>query len=71
MGLYKPSDHAVDESVAPLVQFFELVHIGDTILQMVQVYYDREMVRVSIVTTSLTVDNADSGPFRATTGQVC
>lgn len=45
MGQYKPSDHAVDESVAPLVQFFELVHIGDTILQMVQVYYDREMVK--------------------------
>lgn len=45
MGQYKPADHAVDESVAPLVQFFELVHIGDTILQMVQVYYDREMVK--------------------------
>lgn len=43
MGKYKPADHAVDESVAPLVQFFELVHIGDTILQMVQVYFDREM----------------------------
>jgi recyclin-1 len=45
MSTYKPADHAVDESVAPLVQFFELVHIGDTIAQMVQVYYDREMVR--------------------------
>lgn len=45
MGQYKPADHPVDESVAPLVQFFELVHIGDTILQMVQVYYDREMVK--------------------------
>lgn len=43
MGKYKPADHPVDESVAPLVQFFELVHIGDTILQMVQVYFDREM----------------------------
>lgn len=52
MGSYKPADHAVDESVAPLVQFFELVHIGDTILQMVQVYYDREMVRQHIFTTS-------------------
>jgi len=44
MSLYKPADHAVDDSVAPLVQFFELVHIGDTIAQMVQVYYDRELV---------------------------
>jgi recyclin-1 len=43
MGQYKPADHPVDESVAPLVQFFELVHIGDTILQMVQVYFDKEM----------------------------
>lgn len=44
MGLYKPADHDYDESVTPLVQFFELVHIGDTIAQMVQVYYDRELV---------------------------
>ncbi|KZP28233.1 hypothetical protein FIBSPDRAFT_947817 [Athelia psychrophila] len=29
--------------VAPLVQFFELVHIGDTIQSMVQVYFDKEM----------------------------
>lgn len=43
MGKYKPADHPVDESVAPLVQFFELVHIGDTILQMVQVYYNKEL----------------------------
>lgn len=47
MGKYKPADHDADESVAPLVQFFELVHIGDIIAQMVQVYYDREMVGVS------------------------
>ena len=45
MGSYKPAEHASDDSLAPLVQFFELVHIGDTIAQMVQVYYDRELVR--------------------------
>jgi recyclin-1 len=32
-------------SVKALVEFFELVHIGDLIQQMVQVYYDEEMVR--------------------------
>lgn len=31
-------------SVAPLLQFFELVHIGDTIQSMVQVYFDKELV---------------------------
>ena len=45
MGLYKPEDHEAGTSVAPLVQFFELVHIGDTIQQMVEVYFDKEMVR--------------------------
>lgn len=29
--------------VAPLVQFFELVHVGDTISQMIQVFFDKEM----------------------------
>jgi hypothetical protein len=32
-------------SVAPLVQFFELVHIGDMIQSIVQVYFDKELVR--------------------------
>lgn len=27
------------------MQFFELVHIGDTIQSMVQVYFDKELVR--------------------------
>jgi recyclin-1 len=30
--------------VAPLVGFFELVHVGDTIASMVDVYYDKEIV---------------------------
>lgn len=45
MRLYKPADHEETTSVAPLMQFFELVHIGDTIQSMVQVYFDKELVR--------------------------
>ncbi|VDC04328.1 unnamed protein product [Peniophora sp. CBMAI 1063] len=33
----------VSTSVAPLVQFFELVHIGDMIQSIVQVYFDKEL----------------------------
>lgn len=44
MRTYKPADHEEATSVAPLLQFFELVHIGDTIQSMVQVYFDKEMV---------------------------
>lgn len=45
MAAYKPSEHEDVLAVAPLVQFFELVHIGDTIQQMVDVYFEKEMVR--------------------------
>lgn len=45
MAAYKPSEHEDVIAVAPLVQFFELVHIGDTIQQMVDVYFEKEMVR--------------------------
>jgi recyclin-1 len=44
MSSYKAIDHVGGTTVAPLVQFFELVHIGDTIQQMVQVYFDKELV---------------------------
>lgn len=44
MRLYKPAEHEETTSVAPLMQFFELVHIGDTIQSMVQVYFDKELV---------------------------
>jgi hypothetical protein len=47
MTTYKPAEHEETTSVAPLLQFFELVHIGDTIQSMVQVYFDKEMVRTS------------------------
>jgi recyclin-1 len=43
MSTYKPDEHAETTSVAPLLQFFELVHIGDTIQSMVQVYFDKEL----------------------------
>lgn len=34
-----------DQHVEPLVHFFELVHVGDTIAQMVQVYFEQELSR--------------------------
>lgn len=52
-------------SVAPLVQFFELVHIGDMIQSIVQVYFDKELVRYatpySFSSTSDTPDSAATG----------
>jgi hypothetical protein len=44
MQEYKPAEHSETSNVAPLVQFFELVHIGDTIQSMVQVYFDKDLV---------------------------
>ncbi|GAA5994915.1 hypothetical protein JCM11641_005976, partial [Rhodosporidiobolus odoratus] len=43
MESYRPEEHEEEQQVAPLVQFFELVHIGDTIQQMVDVYFEKEM----------------------------
>lgn len=43
MMVYKPAEHQETTSVAPLLQFFELVHVGDTIQSMVQVFFDKEM----------------------------
>lgn len=48
MHMYKPDEHEGTTSVAPLMQFFELVHIGDTIQSIVQVYFDKELVRILI-----------------------
>ena len=44
MRAYRPAEHEGTNSVAPLLQFFELVHIGDTMQSMVQVYFDKELV---------------------------
>ncbi|BEI86875.1 hypothetical protein CcaverHIS002_0702210 [Cutaneotrichosporon cavernicola] len=43
MLTYQPAQHEETSSVAPLLQFFELVHVGDTIQSMVQVYFDKEI----------------------------
>lgn len=48
MKTYKPAEHHETANVAPLEQFFELVHIGDTIQSMVQVYFDKELVSLWI-----------------------
>ena len=45
MKMYQPEDHEETRSVAPLLQFFELVHVGDTMQSMIQVYFDKEIVR--------------------------
>lgn len=45
MRTYQPAEHEETHSVAPLMQFFELVHVGDTIQSMVQVYFEKELVR--------------------------
>jgi recyclin-1 len=44
MATYKPAEHGETICVAPLLHFFELVHIGDTIQSMVQVFFDKELV---------------------------
>lgn len=46
MSTYKPAEHEETSSVAPLMQFFELVHVADTIQSMVQVFFDKELVSV-------------------------
>ncbi|KAM6501039.1 Exocyst complex component Sec10-like protein [Amanita muscaria] len=43
MKAYQPAEHQETTSVAPLLQFLELVHIGDTIQSMVQVYFEKEL----------------------------
>ncbi|EIW53768.1 uncharacterized protein TRAVEDRAFT_52892 [Trametes versicolor FP-101664 SS1] len=43
MKSYKPDEHEETKSVAPLLQFFELVHIGDTMQSMIHVYFDKEL----------------------------
>jgi recyclin-1 len=43
MRTYRPAEHEETTSVAPLLQFFELAHLGDMIQSMVQVFFDKEM----------------------------
>ncbi|KAG0368375.1 F-box protein: endocytic membrane traffic, recycling ReCYcling 1 [Gamsiella multidivaricata] len=44
LGRYKPTT-THGGGVTPLMDFFELVHVADLILQMVQVYYAEEMCK--------------------------
>lgn len=48
MSAFNPAedDDEGHGTVAPLVQFFELVHVGDTIGQIIQVFFDKEMVGI-------------------------
>lgn len=48
MQAYQPAEHEETTSVAPLLQFLELVHVGDTIQSMVQVYFDKELVSCTL-----------------------
>ena len=49
MRSYKPAEHDETKSVAPLLQFFELVHIGDTMQSMIQVYFDKELASIAVI----------------------
>lgn len=53
MQTYKPAEHEETASVAPLMQFFELVHIADTMQSMVQVFFDKEIVSAFISQISI------------------
>jgi len=57
MQTYKPAEHADTSDVAPLVQFFELAHLGDTIQSMVQVYFDKTLVSWLSLCSKFAIDN--------------
>lgn len=47
LASYSPDPESLEGSVSdvpPLTEFFEMVHVGDVIQQMVQLYYDEEIV---------------------------
>ena len=44
MSTYKPAEHGGTMGVALMLQFFKLVHVGDMIQCMVQVFFDKEIV---------------------------
>lgn len=56
MEKYRAEEYEEGTQVAPLVQFFELVHIGDTIQQMLEVYFDKEMVSIFSFSLSFTLN---------------
>ncbi|KAF9239898.1 exocyst complex component Sec10-domain-containing protein [Melanogaster broomeanus] len=66
MSSYKPAEHEETTNVAPLLQFFELVHVGDTIQSMVQVFFDKEMAHHIDKTDFLNVVVRDKKRFENT-----
>lgn len=50
LSTFKPNPYNLSEDVPPLTELFELVHVADVIQQMVQLYYDEEIV--SLLTMS-------------------
>ena len=59
---YKPAEHEDTNGVAPLLQFFELVHVGDTIQSMVHVYFDKELVCLHSSFSCLYFDDSLQAP---------
>ncbi|KAL1956148.1 hypothetical protein VTO42DRAFT_7583 [Malbranchea cinnamomea] len=57
---YRPREHSqVEQSqVEPLVTFLELVNVGDLIMQMMDVFYEQELVGMKIVDRSDFLDPA-------------
>ncbi len=67
MGTYEPGqDEDTTTSVAPLVQFFELVHIGDTIQSIVQTYFDKDLTLYVDKTDFLNAAVQEKKRFEAT-----
>ena len=56
MRSFKPGEHDETKSVAPLLQVFELVHVGDTMQSMIQVYFDKELVSIAYLCVSSFID---------------
>lgn len=65
MTSYRPDDSG-SGSVAPLLQFFELVHVGDTIQSMLQVYFDKELASYIDKTDFLNAAMQEKKRFEAT-----
>lgn len=60
LSSYRPreQDERDDSGVEPLVTFLELVNVGDLILQMVDVFYEQELVATRLTDRSDFVDPA-------------
>lgn len=44
LSSFQPNHDNPSQDVPPLTELFELVHVADVIQQMVQLYYDEEIV---------------------------